>query len=263
MKKYDSIQTLIEESFELRRLKNPSYSKRAFAKFLGISSGGLSKILAAKQGVSIEMANMICDKLGLSQNEKEIILCEVSSKYSRGKEKKSYYQRKLDELKKEKKTISDDEFSLISNWYHFAILKYISLNHVQKTEHIKIATALSLDLEIVDQAILRLQRLILLNIDENNTYASCQDYIATQTDIPSRAIKSYHEQIISKASLALYDKPVTEREYSANMIGIDKEDLSLIKERIRKFKRELINEFGKKKDANLYAFTLQLFELEK
>lgn len=56
---------VLKSEFESRKLKNGSYSLRAFAKNLSIDPSLFSKIFNEKQLPTLETANTICTKLNL------------------------------------------------------------------------------------------------------------------------------------------------------------------------------------------------------
>ena len=69
----DVQQKLFETLAEVR-LRNPSYSMRAFARRLGIGSSALSEILSGKRAMSYKMAARLLEKLDLEESEKGEIL---------------------------------------------------------------------------------------------------------------------------------------------------------------------------------------------
>ncbi len=69
IEKFDYRQILIEE-FERRRIRNPHYSQRAFARDLEISSGALSQILSGKRHLGTRAAATVADALSLNSEDK-------------------------------------------------------------------------------------------------------------------------------------------------------------------------------------------------
>lgn len=68
---------LIRDQFHIRALKNPSYSLRAFARDIGLSSGGLSDILTKKSGLSESKAQIIAEKL-FTNTEERSFFCKLT-----------------------------------------------------------------------------------------------------------------------------------------------------------------------------------------
>jgi transcriptional regulator with XRE-family HTH domain len=61
-----------------RKQKNPRYSLRAYARFLGLDPSTLSRILAGKQPPSITVVRKLLRKLGLSPLENRKLVTSVA-----------------------------------------------------------------------------------------------------------------------------------------------------------------------------------------
>ena len=68
----------LRTELEARKAKNPRYSIRAFALFLDLDNGFLSKLLSGKSMLSIDLADELTKKLKLSAEERaEFILSAI------------------------------------------------------------------------------------------------------------------------------------------------------------------------------------------
>src|SRR3954470_23373973 len=98
----DFIDSLRSE-FSGRLRRNPQYSLRAFAKALKLDQSLLSKILSGKRVPSAKLVNQISPLIGFGplpmKTDKE----------------KSFFK------------LSEDMFTVLSEWYHFAILTLIKI----------------------------------------------------------------------------------------------------------------------------------------
>ena len=95
--------------------KNPHYSLRAFARILQIDASALSKILNAKRAVTPEMLTKLGLKLGLGKQELKSFKGIKSGAGALG-------HLDFD-------TIDADQFKIISDWYHYAILELTAVAH--------------------------------------------------------------------------------------------------------------------------------------
>lgn len=86
---------VLMEKFEQKKKNNPSFSLRAFARFLEMSPSKLSQILNSKQGLTIPYAEKICQKLNLSEQEKNWFCDSVGALHSRSKKDREAFQAKL------------------------------------------------------------------------------------------------------------------------------------------------------------------------
>lgn len=69
---------VIEKEYGKRVEKNPRYSKNAFAKFLNLSPAYFSKLMAGKILISLDVADKMTKKLGLTPLERKKTLLSVA-----------------------------------------------------------------------------------------------------------------------------------------------------------------------------------------
>jgi transcriptional regulator with XRE-family HTH domain len=84
--------------------QKPAYSLRAFAKYLEINQSFLSKLLKGQRAVTKDLAATVAPKLGLKP-------AQVKALFSTGTASMPGFL-----------SLSDDEFELLSEWHHFAII---------------------------------------------------------------------------------------------------------------------------------------------
>ena len=98
----------LREEFQRRKQRNSQFSLRAFARWLQISPAQLSQILSGKRPVTVKTIAKIARKLDLSPAQQQRLL--------RATQKPQLPQaQSLTSLR-------EDQFRLISDWYHLAIL---------------------------------------------------------------------------------------------------------------------------------------------
>jgi plasmid maintenance system antidote protein VapI len=61
--------SILTREFEQRRERKPSYSLRAFARFIELDPSHLSKVFRGQRGLSQERASAIFRKLGLDSDQ--------------------------------------------------------------------------------------------------------------------------------------------------------------------------------------------------
>ncbi len=147
------IQKLLVAELEVRKKRNPQYSLRAFALSLGVSPAQLSQIISGRRNITIKSLQKISQGLGLAPSEVENYLKDWSLQ-------KLDFQHE-DPKVRNKKNLLDDEFKLISEWYHFAILSLVKLRGAS-TQPEWIAAKLGISERVAEEAVRRLQRLKIL-----------------------------------------------------------------------------------------------------
>jgi uncharacterized protein (TIGR02147 family) len=256
---------LINEEFEKRKQINSAYSLRAFARDLGISAPRLSQILNKKQGLSLNAAQNLAQKLKLNELQKTWFCDSVGSLHARGFNQRSDFKNKFQQYKNLSKIYTElqlEYFKVISDWYHFAILE-LTYHKEFKSDADWISKSLGVEVELVREAISRMKTLELLK-EENGKLVDVFKFLAVGNDVPSIAHKKFNSQLIKKALEAMFEQDVNNREYSSNIIAFNKEELPVLKEKLRKFRRELDHDIGSSKEKNaVYCLSIQFFELTK
>jgi uncharacterized protein (TIGR02147 family) len=253
----------LRKEYERRENKNPRYSLRAFAKFLGFAPGALSEILAHKRELSWDLAIRCSDRLKLSPSEQKKFL--TLAKNQQEMKKQIRRVRQMDDDGFNFKSLDEDIFHFISDWPHFAIL---SLSHVQdfNPEPTWIAGRLGLKISEVVGAVDRLRRLGLIRSAPGKSgWEATEARLTTGKDIPSDAVRRYHYQCLSRAQIALDEVEVSARDVTSITMAIDPQRLPLAKEMIRRFRRqvaEILEDEGGNRTA-VYQLNVQLLPMTK
>ncbi len=244
---------------------NAKYSLRAFARDLEIDPGRLSRVLNGKQGISLKKAERFSHRLALNPSETNWFVTAVTAQDSRSKIKRRAAEIKLSSSIEQSpnRTLQEDVFAVISDWYHYAILELCSLNNFVSTPK-WIAKKLGISIHQAQEAIERLKRLDLATTINGKLVQ--KDVVLTSThDIPSKALRDFHRQILQKTATALETQSVQERDIASLTIAVSSSDIPMIKEKIKKFRRQLNEEIERTTPATskdeVYCFSTQLFRL--
>jgi uncharacterized protein (TIGR02147 family) len=213
----------LQEELLKRCRTNRGYSLRAFARALDIESSALSKILNGKRAVTPKMYARLSSRLNLSPSEQ----LEFDPK-------KSTFTKEV-----ERRTLTNDLFQVIADWYHYAILELTQLDDFQGSPR-WIAKTLGITATEATIAIERLQRLEFLKITEDGTWTDQSGAITTVgTESTTAAFRKLQSQIIEKAAEALRDTPIEERDQSSMTFAANSVTLPVAKEDIKAFRRNL------------------------
>lgn len=245
MENTERLRLYLEKELEARSRKNPRYSLRAFAKSLSVDSSYLSKVLSQKRNLNNKALYSFAEKLNFP---KELDFIQDAKQPNHSKPE-------LNEL-------SIDQFKVISDWYHYAILEIIHLDEFMPDTH-WIAKNLNISYGEAYAAINRLTRLNLLVIDKNGKWKSVAN-TTTKNQLSTLALRNLQRQILQKAIEAMENTDFEERDQSSITLCVDKDRLAEAKERIKVFRRELMQflESGKNKDE-VYQMSFSLFPITK
>ena len=247
-----ALQKKLNEAFSETQVKNPSFSLRAFARRLNLSPSALSEILKGKRRVSKKLANRVVSNLCLNPEEARSLLCLFPEKPLR-REMTSHYQTPYVQL-------SMDQFHLIAEWYHFAILSLAETTDF-RDDCSWIARRLNLRVQEAQGALERLERLQLLKRDVDGRLRPTGLEYGTSDDVRDVSVRKAHAHNLELAKRSLDEDSVTVRDFTATTMAIDISKLPVAKKMIREFHDKLCAylETGPKKEV--YKLSVQFIPL--
>lgn len=264
----EKVRIYLEQEFENRCRSNSNYSLRSFAKSLNVDSSYLSKVLSKKRTLNHKALITFAEKLGYPKDfdflKSDVSPNPISTSKANTNSKSIGRQKKASQMKTalqlQFNALKLDEFKLISDWYHYAILEIINLDSF-KPDTKWIATELNIPFGECYAAINRLKRLGLLKISENGDWES-QPNTTTTNNFSTTAFKTLQKQILEQAISALDKTAMPERDQTSITMCIDRKRLPEAKAKIKKFRRELMLflENGDSKDE-VYQLSLSLFPI--
>lgn len=240
---------LYEKWLEIRS-KNPAYSLRAFASKLDLNSGTLSSILNGKRKISKKTALRILDRLNLAPDERAEYLAVFSREDVSQEPKVTYLQ------------ISSDQFRVISEWFHFALLSLL-LTDDFKPNVAWIARRLGVSVREVRSAIQRLVRLGLLVQNKNGSFSRGSPRYETTDDLANISVRKSHFETLELARKALEQVPIEFRDFTTVTMAVDPSKISEAKKRIRAFQDSLSDLMESGKRTEVYRLSMELFPLTK
>lgn len=243
----EQIRVAIQREFIERCRKNPAYSLRAFAKYLDINQSFLSKLLKGQRPVTQDLATSIGPKLGLKP-------AQVKALFSAGTASMPGFL-----------SLSDDEFELLSEWHHFAIIELSKTDGFQFDPQ-QIGNRLGIHVEEVRDAIERLQRLNFIQIKEGVIKVLTPNTTWTNTKKTSDARKKFQKSLLEKSLDAIDHIPFERRENGSVTVAINTKRLSEFKEKLKEMRKELAIFFQADDEKDLdevYQLTVAFFPITK
>ncbi len=240
------IPQLLKSEFEERRTRNPNFSLRSFARWLEISPAQLSQLMSGKRPMTLKMARKISGRLGHSPAER---LEFIKSTFPPWIEKPT-----------KTVTLPEDQFRLIADWYHLAIL---SLTKIPKArpESAWVARRLGITQSQAREAMDRLCRLGLL--ETRPKFRQIRDPFSVESPIPSEAIRRFHKQILALASEKIDTVPIELRETQAITLAVNSKKLPLARKLIGEAIDKIEDVLESGLAGEVYTLSVQLFPLTK
>lgn len=237
------------KKFKESQLKNPAWSQRAFAKKLGVSSGALSEMMKGKRSISPKMKTKIASVLQLSPLE-QLEFFEETLPQALKPQKQDYYK------------LTTDQFHLISDWWHFAILNLVKTKGF-KANNRWIAERLGLTEKIVFEAWERLFRLGHLK-RENGKVVRQFPRLETSDDLFDLSIRKAHAEDTKLIERSILELGVDTRDHRSMTIVMNKKNMKKAKELIRLFEdqfSEQVEPQGKDLGDEVYRLSISFFPL--
>ncbi len=256
-----AIQSKLRDQLLEYQNKNPAYSLRSFARKLQISPSSLSEILSGKRRVSKNLAQKILSRLGADPNDQDKILSLFD-----------YSTNANDSAKKDGTTglssrsyleLSSDQFQILSQWYHFAILSLAETKGFV-ADPLWISHRLGIKLPDAERALERLHRLgLAVWTRSKKTLTLTHRQLSTTDEIASTAVRQSHNEDLKLASEALDQVAVEDRDFTSITIAIDKNKLPRAKKMIREFQNQLAAFLETGNQTEVYKFCFYAFPLSQ
>jgi uncharacterized protein (TIGR02147 family) len=252
-----SCREFLEWELTRRTRANPRYSVRAFAQHLGLGAGELSEILRGKRRLSLKAAAKAAASLGLNEHEMKHLFELVTLEKLRAS---GHNVAAVEKDADSPASLTAELFTLVSDWYCLAILN-LKDTHRFRWDTKWIASRLGISEIEVRSAIDRLVRVGMLE-KKGKTYSQPKDFHIDPRGIPSEAVRSFHRQMLEKASQAIELQQQADREVTGLTLACDKAALPAMKKELTSFLKSFNSRFGKGKKLDaVYQLELALFQL--
>lgn len=226
-----ALQNQLRDHFTEAQRKNSGFSLRAFAQRLKISPSSLSEILNGKRKVSQQLAAKILQNLGCDPREQNQILSLFGNL---SKKDLGFTDKTKDALK-----LSADQFHVIGDWFHFAILS-LSETRGFRAEPLWIAKRLGIQVPIAESALERLHRLGLIQWNRGKkTLRLTHTKFSSSDEITDQAIRRSHQGDLEISLKALAEIPLERRDFTSMTMAIDAGKLPQAKKLIREFQSQM------------------------
>ncbi|MBO9668322.1 MAG: TIGR02147 family protein [Bdellovibrio sp.] len=242
----DKALLLLIKKFEEAKERNSNFSQRAFAQRLGLSSGALSEILKGKRLLTSQVKKKLANKLHLSPLE-QLDFFEKETPQLLAPAKLDYHR------------LTNDQFQMIAEWPHYAILNLI------KTKGFKpsvswIARRLNLSARVAQET---WERLFRLNHLKQQGQKVQREYprLDTSDNVINLSVRKAHLEDLKLMENSLLNTPVELRDHTSMTLVMNKKDLKKAKELIRLFQDKFSEEIECNPAEEVYRLSISLFPL--
>ena len=255
----------------LREIRDALLSRRRtsltqWTRHLGYRSPrSLGMVLAGKRLPSREMKERLGKWLNFSMQERRYfdLLVEKRRQELRGRSAAEL----LGELERlgspaySQTVLKADILPFVSQWFHLVVKQLLSVPGARSDVdwlYLKLRNKVSR--HHLRESVERLVRLGFFRWDEPcKKWIPLQGNIQTTRDIPSAAIRMHHRGMLHRALQALEEDPVDKRDFTTLTFRARREDVELMKKRIKEFREAFDQEFEAKSSEEVYQLNVQLF----
>lgn len=229
----------IVDIFREKNAQNPSFSVRAFSKFLGYKNPTLlNDILRKKRKPTIELALRVVHKFSYPKHQADYLIKICEYERAKSTQERDLIMVDLRKLLSQKKwqNIEVDLNELLSRPFVFLIYNMIALKGFKAD-----ATFLNKRLRLkvtqkqVDQALDTLVRLRYIKVDKSGNYHFTQEQtiMSAQSSLKNPQVTDkFHQNLIEMTHEAIENHSPSERDLRSIILPIRKSDFPLIVDEI-------------------------------
>ena len=240
---------LLHNILKERQERNQNYSIRAFARDLNISSGRLSDILNRKYIPGPSISNRIVKALSLDNGDYQIIQKIIENSQKVKKELGGAHQ------------LSENEFSMIAEWHHFAILNIMETSNYLD-EFSWIAHRLNLSEVTIRESFEKMMSLGLIEIKDGKHVPTYKN-LTTTHNIPSQILREANRQAIMQSLYSLEHDPSDIRDITSIVLPVNMANLSKAKETAREFRRKVATLLEEGEKTEVYNICVQIVPITR
>ena len=257
-----SVHSILKDELKHRQKDNPNYSLRAFSRDLKLSPGYLSDVMKNKKQISVDKAVLVSQALELSWREAQVFLQLAQLSNAKTASARRFIRQ---EIKKTRSFYSaftrmkSSQFSLISDWYYFAIVELTDLKDFSDSPQ-WVANRLGISQSIATHALALLKKHGYIIESEDGKWI--KKFNSGIKDTPSAELRKFHKQHLQNAYQAIEEQSFEQRRASGITMAINKERLVEAYELINEFRARMsaLLETGEKNAV--YHLAIQLFQLD-
>jgi uncharacterized protein (TIGR02147 family) len=260
-----SAKQVLKNAIDEIRVRNPRLSLRAVAKKISVAPSYLSEVLNGKKALSAATASRIAANLKFPRELSELFLALVELELSKEPTLRTKLAAKVTALKKRVavKPLSEDQFSEMSDWYHFAILEMSQLPDMDLKPSV-VASALDIPEEKAKAALKSLVKNQHLVAGPDKRLKKSAPRLNVSSEVRNESIRTFHKQMLSKAIFAVDKQSNKEKFIGSETFPFDSTQLEAAKEIIEDcFSRLVLLAGESEKKDSVYHLGIQMFRLTK
>jgi uncharacterized protein (TIGR02147 family) len=231
---------------------------------MDISHALLVMLLQGKRKLTAKHVPVIAKGMGLSTAERMYLLTLIQLGGASAPERSAVLENWLHSVNPGDEFLvrEIDEFKILSEWIHFAILAFLETKKpVRDMEDVVKRFSHRIAPNEIRSAFSRLFSQGLITRDLTGRFHTKYSRVTSKDDVANRGAREYFKQTSNLAASAVEEQDVLEREFQSFSIAMDPRKIPIAKEMIRKFRTELGIALKSDRADEVYQMNLQFFRL--
>lgn len=269
---YQDYRQYLQDFYTQEKQRNPRFSLRNFALRAGIpvsTASVFASIVRGRRHISEEYIQKFIKGMGLRGKDAEYFELLVKfNKSKRHEQKSSYYRKLITYHPSNSQILSRDQYEFFNKWYYSAIWTLMQFWRQKKDgmdfELIGRSLHPSIPASQVKCAVELLERLGFIRVDAHGIYTTAQPVLTTGDEVRSVQVADYQIENMRLAIAAIDACPAESRDISTVTLGISTKAFSAIKEKVRRFRKELLEIARHDQNEDIvYQCNFQIFPITK
>lgn len=244
----------IKDDLSLRQKANPSFSMRAYAKYIEVHPATLTQIFKGNRTLPFKNAKKVIEKLNLGPQERTLFM-------------ESLFKTKISldkieigtDISEDRFMLDESHFKVMSEWEHLAFLDLFDLKDFILDYSI-IAKKLAITVNRVEVVVDNLITCGLLAYHEGKL-VRVHSNLRTTEDYSNQALKNGHKETLEMGIDKLDKIDIDFRDYSSTTVAIDLAKLPEAKTIIREFRQKMVALLRDGEKTEVYQLAIQFFPL--
>lgn len=264
---YNSFRSYIKAYYDYHKQRN-RLSMRSLAAEAGMnSSAWIHHLIRGTKNLSPRSARNLGEAMQLQGTALDYFLLLVKFEQSTVTDERDRLFQRLLDMKIEQKAvgIAEKQYEYYTRWYHPVIRSLVSKVDFG-SDFALLGRCLNppISASQARQSVRLLQRLGLIGQGENGRWQQKDSLLTTGDEVDSLNVANYHKQVARLAQGAVDRSDRDLHELAAMTVGVDKETFEKIRDRVRSFRREIIDLVDSAGETDrVYQLNVQLFPVSR
>ena len=265
---YTSYRDFLKDFYTSKKEERYGYTYRDFSKAAGInSSSWLLHLIRGTKNLSDATAETVARITGLAGEESAYFTLLVKFTQAKTTGDKDRLYKRLLAYKERVKVVSitDAQYDYYIRWYHPVVRSLVS-KVKWNGDYAVLARCLvpQITASQARKSVRLLLKLGMVDTVSDGAWVQKAPVISTGEEVDSLNVVNYHKQVSELARDAFDRSRKENREISALTLGVSEKEFVLIKEKIRRFRKEIIDIVRGSADPDrVYQLNVQLFPVSR